>query len=181
MKTVKLSTVKPHPDNPRFIRTEAFDYMKRSIAEDPGWMRPRPVVAQQSTGLIIGGEMRWRALKDLTKDAAFRAAIGTTKAGEVPMEWIHMVDVDDETAKRLRLKDNGHYGENDWDKLCQIEPEVLVTWGVDVPVFGGEGGDEPDFSPGTQEEQGKLDELSPKICKCPHCGKDFDLRQHEQG
>lgn len=37
--------------------------------------------------------------------------------------------------------------------------------------------DEPDFSPGTEEDQGKLDELEPKWCACPHCGKEFDLRE----
>ena len=37
--------------------------------------------------------------------------------------------------------------------------------------------DEPDFAPGTEEDQGKLDELEPKWCACPHCGKEFDLRE----
>jgi hypothetical protein len=40
---------------------------------------------------------------------------------------------------------------------------------------------EPDFAPGTEEDQGKLDELAPKIVTCPHCGEDWDLRQHGQG
>ena len=33
-----------------------------------------------------------------------------------------------------------------------------------------------DFEPATEDEQGKLDELDPKWCQCPHCGKEFDLR-----
>jgi len=37
--------------------------------------------------------------------------------------------------------------------------------------------DEPDFAPGTEEDQGKLDELEPKWCACPYCGKEFDLRE----
>jgi len=37
--------------------------------------------------------------------------------------------------------------------------------------------EQPDFSPGTEDEQGKLDELDPKWCACPHCGKEFDLRE----
>jgi len=41
--------------------------------------------------------------------------------------------------------------------------------------------DEPDFKPGDENDQGKLDELSPKIVQCPHCGQDFDLREHGQG
>lgn len=37
------------------------------------------------------------------------------------------------------------------------------------------------FEPGTEDDQGKLDELEPKIVKCPHCQNDFDLREHGQG
>jgi ParB family chromosome partitioning protein len=37
-----------------------------------------------------------------------------------------------------------------------------------------------DFQPGTEDDQGKLDELSPKLVKCPHCQSTFDSRGHEQ-
>ena len=36
----------------------------------------------------------------------------------------------------------------------------------------------PDFSPATEDEQGKLDKLDPKWIDCPHCGKEFDSREH---
>jgi len=36
-----------------------------------------------------------------------------------------------------------------------------------------------DFEPGTEEEQGKLDELDPKMVECPHCGEGFDSRGTE--
>jgi len=29
------------------------------------------------------------------------------------------------------------------------------------------------------DEQGKLDELDPKMVTCPHCQNEFDLREHE--
>jgi hypothetical protein len=35
----------------------------------------------------------------------------------------------------------------------------------------------PDFDPGTEDDQGKLDQLEPKWVACPHCGKEFDLRE----
>lgn len=37
----------------------------------------------------------------------------------------------------------------------------------------------PDFDPGTEDDQGNLDELDPKIVECPHCGQEFDLREQE--
>jgi len=39
----------------------------------------------------------------------------------------------------------------------------------------------PDFAPGTEDDQGKLDELAPKMVTCPHCQIEWDLREHGQG
>jgi ParB-like chromosome segregation protein Spo0J len=36
---------------------------------------------------------------------------------------------------------------------------------------------EPDFAPGTEDEQGKLDQLVPKIVKCPACNTEFNARE----
>jgi hypothetical protein len=38
----------------------------------------------------------------------------------------------------------------------------------------------PDFHPGTEGDQGKLDELAPKMVKCPTCNHVFNSRGHEQ-
>jgi hypothetical protein len=38
-----------------------------------------------------------------------------------------------------------------------------------------------DFAPGSEDDQGKLDELAPKMTTCPHCGETYDLREHGQG
>lgn len=35
---------------------------------------------------------------------------------------------------------------------------------------------EPNFSPGTENNQGQLDELEPKNVTCPNCKKEFDCR-----
>jgi len=35
----------------------------------------------------------------------------------------------------------------------------------------------PDFQPTSADEQGRLDQLEPKMVTCPHCGEDFDLRE----
>lgn len=40
---------------------------------------------------------------------------------------------------------------------------------------------EPNFEAGTIDDQGKLDELEPKMVNCPHCNKDFDSRGREIG
>jgi len=38
----------------------------------------------------------------------------------------------------------------------------------------------PDFAPGSEADQGKLDQLEPKMVTCPHCRKEFDLRETGQ-
>lgn len=75
-----------------------------------------------------------------------------------------------------------------WDNdLLKIELQDLDTQGFDLSLTGFEVGeltalfDQPDFAPGTEDDQGKLDELSPKIVQCPHCGQEYDLREHGQG
>lgn len=75
-----------------------------------------------------------------------------------------------------------------WDNdLLKIELQDLDAEGFDLSLTGFEVGeltalfDEPDFAPGTEDDQGKLDELSPKMVQCPHCGQEYDLREHGQG
>jgi len=38
-----------------------------------------------------------------------------------------------------------------------------------------------DFAPGSEADQGQLDQLDPKFVTCPHCNIKFDLREHGQG
>jgi ParB-like chromosome segregation protein Spo0J len=75
-----------------------------------------------------------------------------------------------------------------WDNdLLKIELQDLDAKGFDLALTGFDIGeltalfDEPSFAPGTENDQGKLDELSPKMVQCPNCGQDFDLREHGQG
>jgi len=37
-----------------------------------------------------------------------------------------------------------------------------------------------DFAPGSEDDQGKLDQLDPKMVCCPECGHSFDSRGNEQ-
>jgi len=36
---------------------------------------------------------------------------------------------------------------------------------------------EVNFDAGSEEDQGKLDQLDPKWICCPNCGKEFDARE----
>jgi len=76
----------------------------------------------------------------------------------------------------------------DWEMdALKIEMQELDGLGFDLTLTGFDIGemaamfDEPDFAPGTEDDQGKLDELEPKMVKCPHCQIEWDLREHGQG
>ena len=62
-----------------------------------------------------------------------------------------------------------------WDQeMLKLELSDLGDLDIDLESLGfGEGFpiDDPDFSPGTEEDQGKLDEKSP--IECPHCHMHF--------
>jgi len=73
-----------------------------------------------------------------------------------------------------------------WDSdLLKVELGDLQAMNFDVDLLGFDALElerimfEPDFEPGTADEQGKLDELKPKIVRCPHCGKEFDSREQK--
>ena len=71
--------------------------------------------------------------------------------------------------------------------LLKIELQDLEAEGFDLSLTGFDLGeltvlfDNPTFAPGTEGDQGRLDELAPKIVTCPHCNAEWDLREHGQG
>ena len=67
------------------------------------------------------------------------------------------------------------------DELLRVELAALMDDGFNIGLTGftDDEVNEPDFSPGMEEDQGKLDELDPKMVICPKCQHEFDAREHE--
>lgn len=113
-------------------------------------------------------------------------AAGKLGLKEIPcLEASHLT----EAQKRAYvLADNRIALDAGWDaEMLKIELKDLDAEKFDLTLTGFEIGelttlfDEPNFAPGTEDDQGKLDELAPKMITCPHCGDEFDMREHEQG
>jgi hypothetical protein len=83
---MKLTAIKPNPDNPRIIKDAEFHKLVASIKRYPDFMAKRGIV--HADGVILGGNMRYRAIQEALKDEAFRAAIGVKSASEIPDAWI---------------------------------------------------------------------------------------------
>jgi ParB-like chromosome segregation protein Spo0J len=131
-----------------------------------------PIVAK-SDGLVVDGHLRLKAAKKLG-------------LAEVPV--ILADDMTDAQIKAFRLSVNKVAELAEWDdELLGLEILDLKEMGFDLDVIGFDAGEiaalfgEPDFAPGTEDDQGKLDELAPKMVTCPNCGGEWDLREHGQG
>ena len=134
---MKLNKIKPNQNNPRVIRDEKFAKLKKSIEEFPKMMALRPIIID-SSGIVLGGNMRLKALQDIGYK-------------EIPDEWVKRADELTEVEKQeFIVKDNVGFGEWDWQELSNWDSEKLNEWGVDVIGFDvdvnklGEGFNLPD-------------------------------------
>ena len=149
----KLNELKKLPNNPRFIRDKQFKTLCDSIRDNPKYFEARPIILSNRTGemVIIAGNQRYEAAKSL-------------KLKEVPTFLIE--GLDEAKEREIIIRDNISNGEFDFDELANSWSDLpLVEWGVDLPEDWMK---EPNFEPGTEDEQGKLDEKEPTIC--PKCG-----------
>lgn len=118
---IKVSTLKKNPKNPRQIKGEKLDLLKKSVASFQKMMVLRPMVVDE-TNVVLGGNMRLAAIK----------ALGLK---EIPDDWVKRADdlTDDEKAEFV-IKDNNSFGEYDWDLVAnEWDGFPLVEWGLDVP------------------------------------------------
>jgi ParB-like chromosome segregation protein Spo0J len=157
----------PYARNARTHSEEQVAQIAASIREW-GWTVP---VLVDETGGIIAGHGRVMAARKLG-------------LAEVPV----MVAAGWSEAQRRAyvLADNKLALNSGWD-TAMLAGELKGLEGFDLSLIGFSVGelaamfDVPNFEPGTEDQQGKLDELAPKIVQCPHCGQEYDLREHGQG
>ena len=123
---VKLSTIKPNPNNPRIIKDEKFEKLKKSIKNFPKMMELRPMVINKDN-IVLGGNMRLKALKELGYK-------------EVPDEWVKQAeDLTEDEQRQFIIKDNVGFGEHDWEMLAtEWDAEELSDWGLDMPADWGQ-------------------------------------------
>jgi len=62
--SVKIGKIKPNPKNPRTIRDEKFEKLKKSIQDFPDMLSKRPLICFTDTDsklVVLGGNMRLKA------------------------------------------------------------------------------------------------------------------------
>ncbi|NTV01921.1 MAG: DNA modification methylase [Chlorobiaceae bacterium] len=122
---MKITDIQLNPGNPRLIKDDKFKKLCQSIKDFPRMMELRPIIIDDD-GIILGGNMRYQALKRL----------GYT---DVPDEWVKRASELTEDQKReFIVKDNVGFGEWDWDMLAnEFDADLLEQWGLDVPEMEG--------------------------------------------
>jgi hypothetical protein len=167
-KVARVADLIPYARNSRAHSDEQVAQIAASIRE---FGFTNPVLVDGERG-IIAGHGRVLAARKLGLD-------------EVPViELSHLTEAQ---RRAYVIADNKLALNAGWDlDLLKLELQEL-DGKFDLALIGFNAGelaamfDVPNFAPGTEDQQGKLDELAPKIVQCPHCGQEYDLREHGQG
>ena len=133
---IKLSKLHPNkgqiagvPTNPRRATKEQIEKLKKSIEDTPTMLQLREIVAYDNGNdelVIIGGNMRYQALKALGHKTAFVKVLPA--------------DTPKETINAFIIKDNAQFGDwdtellaNEWDKDLLEDWGVSIDWGEVMP------------------------------------------------
>lgn len=158
------------PANVRAHDSKNLDAIKSSLKR---FGQQKPIVVNEK-GIVIAGNgtltaaraLGWDSINIITTELdgvnATAYAIADNRTGELA-EW-------DEEALAKQLS------------ALQIEDEALVEAAgfsdAELTALVDEVAG-INFAPGTEDDQGKLDELAPKVVACPSCDHVFDLRKNE--
>lgn len=133
-KRIKINELQPNegqiaglPKNPRQWKQREFNELKKSIRECPELLDARGCLVYPYNGsyIVIGGNMRLSACKAL-------------KMQEVPCVVLPE-GLDADKLKEIAIKDNGSFGEWDFDLLAnEWDSLPLGEWGVGLPTFEAE-------------------------------------------
>lgn len=117
---VKISSIKPNPNNPRLIKDIKFKTLVKSIKEFPQMLEVRPIVVDEDM-IVLGGNMRLKACKE---------------AGLTEVHIIKFSNLTEDQKKEFIIKDNVGFGDWDWNVLTDEDEwniELLNDWGLTTP------------------------------------------------
>jgi hypothetical protein len=117
---VKLTDIKPNPNNPRLVKDDKFAKLVQSIKDFPQMLDIRPIVVNKDM-IVLGGNMRLKACKE---------------AGLTEIPIIKAEELTEEQQREFIIKDNVGYGEWDWELIAnEWDTQKLNEWGLDIPDF----------------------------------------------
>lgn len=151
------------PKNPRYLKGEEHDKLKKSLKESPELLRYKPlmVYATDTSYIVICGNMRLRICQELHNEGieGFDALPCFVLNKDVPIAKI----------KEYAIKDNVQAGNWDWDELANGDWEVedLQDWGLECSFLGND-----------SEENADIDALFEDAQKTEDKPKEIKLSVH---
>ena len=167
-KTVSVSSLIPYAHNSRTHSDAQVGQIAASIKEF-GFLNP--IIVDGDNGIIAG----------------HGRVLAAQKLGLAELPVIEAGHLSDAQRRAYIIADNKLAMNAGWDdEMLRVELDALGVDGFDLELTGFSLDDVAtllidgsDFEPGSEDDQGQLDKLDPKIVTCPHCSKEFDSR--EQG
>jgi len=115
------------PKNPRWIKDERYEALKKSIEDAPELLEARTLLVyplQNGHYVVIGGNMRLRACREL----GFK---------ELPC-YVFKQDTPVEKLCEYTIKDNVAFGNIDWELIAnEWDTGDVQDWGLDCSFLGG--------------------------------------------
>ena len=114
-----IKDLKELPGNPRIIKKDQFEKLKKSIKDNADYFEARPIILSDRTGelVILAGNQRYKAAK----------AIGMKEVPTILLEGLS-----EEREREIIIRDNVENGDWDWDALFnEWDTDKLQEWGLD--------------------------------------------------
>jgi len=164
----KIADLVPYENNARTHSEAQTKQIAASITEF-GWTNP--ILIDSKNGIIAG----------------HGRALAATLLGMDEAPCISITGLTDAQKRALIIADNKLAMNASWDEdMLKIELQDLEGLDFDLSMIGFDVAElkelfsDTEFAPGSEIDQGTLDQLTPKICQCPNCGEEFDARGHEK-
>lgn len=163
--TTKITELSLDPSNVRKHGRKNLDAIKASLRK---FGQQKPIVVD-AKGIVLAGNGTLAAAQEL----------GWT---EIDIIRTQLEGVE---ATMFAIADNRTAELAEWEDSLNDVLKSLQDEGIDLIDLGYSSDDiekiqPPEFEAGSESEQGKLDQIAPKMISCPHCKKEFDLREHDQ-
>lgn len=159
---VSVKDLKPNPLNRNSHPKDQLERLAK-ILEYQGWRYP--IKVSKRSGLITSGHGRLEAAKLL-------------KWKEVPVSYQEYESEEQEYADTVSDNSIASWSELDLSGINSDLTDLGPDFDIDLLGIK-EFSLVPEFEPGTEEEQSKLDEKKPVVTQCPNCGECFDANENK--
>lgn len=160
---VNINSLKPHPKNRNKHPSEQIERLAKVI-EYQGWRYP--VKVSKQSGFVTSGHGRIEAAR---KNGWDQVPVNYQDYDSQEQEY---ADVQSDNAIAL-------WAELDLSGINSDIGDLGPDFDIDLLGIKQFSIEPPNFEPGNESDQGKLDEKKPIITQCPNCGECFDANENK--